>query len=174
MRTIKKKKINKNQMTQKKLKELFEYHEDGFLIWKVRAANNVKPTRIAGSMNDAGYRRVTIDGRDYKAHRLIYLFHHGWIPKMIDHEDQNKQNNRIENLRPCTHEQNSANVSCRPNQKSQHKNVHRLPNGNYRAAFYRKRCDFKQDFAYEDWAVAAATLVRNLLDGEFANHGNPQ
>lgn len=171
MRKIKNKKLTDRKITQDKLKELFDYHEDGYLLWRIRAANNVKPCRIAGSMNVAGYRRITIDGQDFKAHRLIYLWHFGTLPKMLDHIDNNRQNNRIENLRPCTYEQNSANTAHKATSKSPHKNVYKLTNGKFRVAFNRKRCDYRQDFEYENFAVQAATLVRNLLDGEFANHG---
>ena len=34
-----------------------------------------------------------------KAHRLIYLMHHGYLPKIVDHIDGNPKNNQIENLR---------------------------------------------------------------------------
>lgn len=174
MRSIKNKKLIDHKITQHKLKELFDYHDDGYLIWKIKAANNVKPSRIAGSLNDAGYRRITIDGHDFKAHRLIYLWHHGTLPKMLDHIDGIRQNNRINNLRGCTHEQNMANRCFTPSRRSQYRNVRRLPNGMYRVSFSRKRCDFKQDFDYELLAHSAATLIRNLVDGEFANHGNSQ
>jgi hypothetical protein len=171
MRKIKKNKLEKNQLTQAVIKNLFDYHQDGHLVWKIQAAKNVKPSQIAGSLLSTGYKRITIDGKDYKAHRLIYLWHHGILPAMLDHIDNNRQNNRIENLRPCTREQNQANIGFRPSIKRPHKNVYRLPNGRYRTTINRKRCNYKQDFEYELMAVQAATLIRNLLDGEFANHG---
>jgi hypothetical protein len=38
-------------------------------------------------------------GHRQYAHRLVWLYHHGFMPKMITHIDGDTKNNRIENLR---------------------------------------------------------------------------
>lgn len=97
-------------ITQKRLKELFIY-QDGHLIWHKPTSNRVKAGDKAGASDAAGYVHVRVDGKDYLLHRLIFLLHHGWLPRFVDHKDTNPSNNRIENLRPLTHSENIANGS---------------------------------------------------------------
>ena len=49
----------------------------------------------------------------HKAHRLAFLYVHGFIPTLIDHINRNKSDNRIENLRECTAAQKSANRAAK-------------------------------------------------------------
>jgi len=95
-------------ITQKRLKELFKYQE-GHLIWQNPTSNRVKAGDKAGASDSAGYVRVRVDNKDYLLHRLVFLYHHGWLPRFIDHIDHTPSNNSIENLRPLSHSQNIAN-----------------------------------------------------------------
>ena len=56
-----------------------------------------------------GRKDIGINGKVYRAHRLIFLYHHGYLPGEIDHIDGNKLNNNINNLRESTHQQNHMN-----------------------------------------------------------------
>lgn len=106
-------KKEKTGITQKIVKELFEYKEEGYLIWKVDNIR-IKIGDIAGAINKSkGYYRVGIDGKKYLLHRIIFLWHHGYLPKYLDHIDKNKTNNRIENLRETTSQNNNRNSSQR-------------------------------------------------------------
>lgn len=99
-------KNKENLITQKDVKNLFDY-KDGNLIWKVAKAKNIKPGKIAGTLHPTGYINIIIDGKLYKAHRLIWLYHHGkWPSKLIDHINRNKSDNRIENLREVSNQEN--------------------------------------------------------------------
>jgi hypothetical protein len=49
--------------------------------------------------------------------------HHGYLPNSIDHIDADKSNNKIENLRVCTHSQNGFNAQKRKNNTSGTKGV---------------------------------------------------
>jgi HNH endonuclease/AP2 domain len=42
-------------------------------------------------------------------HRLLFYWHHGYLPKLIDHKDTNAQNNNIENLRELNNSGNRRN-----------------------------------------------------------------
>lgn len=103
------------QITQKRLRELFKY-EDGFLIRIAKTSNNTKVGDIAGTSTDTtGYAVVRIDGATQKVHRMIWIYHNGKIEDkyIIDHKDKDKSNNKIENLRKVTKQENSFNSSAK-------------------------------------------------------------
>ena len=106
-------------ITQEYLKELFNYDGQD-LIWKVKKATNTIVGSVAGNINKvSGYRCIRIDGKDYQAHRLIWLYHFGSFPSnQIDHKDHNRLNNSINNLRDVTHKENGKNRSKQKNNTS--------------------------------------------------------
>ena len=101
MKTIKK------HPSQERLRELFDYR-DGKLIWKVRR-QRIKIGDVFGGPEASGYLRGCVDGVEFKVHRLIWVWHHGDIPEglVIDHQNEIKADNRIENLKPMRPRENS-------------------------------------------------------------------
>jgi hypothetical protein len=95
--------------TQQYLKEIFDY-DGAKLIWKVIPRQNVKIGSIAGCRKD-GYIVTNVKGKQYRAHRLIYTWYHGFIDKnlQIDHINGIRDDNRIVNLRLVTNQENSFN-----------------------------------------------------------------
>jgi len=90
--------------------EAFSY-EGGWLIWKNPKSNAVKVGDVAGTPSDTGYITIVLGGVSYKAHRLIWIYHHGSIDDnlQIDHINGIRHDNRIENLRLVTNQQNALN-----------------------------------------------------------------
>jgi hypothetical protein len=84
----------------------------------------VRAGQVAGTLNSKGYICITVNGKSYKAHRLAWFFHYGvWPVNQIDHIDQNKTNNRINNLREVTNSQNKQNAGKYKCNTSGHKGV---------------------------------------------------
>ena len=109
------------ELSQDLLHELFNY-KDGHLYWK-QAKQRRNLSKPAGWVRKDGYVAMRINGKAYLAHRLVFLMHHGHLPKEIDHIDGNKSNNAIENLRPATHSQNMHNAGKPKNNTSGFKGV---------------------------------------------------
>lgn len=130
----------KQYPTQERLRELFDYREDGNLVWRV-GRGGVKVGAIAGYENNR-YWIVRVDGTKYLLHRLIWIWHHGDIPegKVMDHIDGDRSNNRIENLQPLAQRDNSHRESTAKRELP--RNVYKYRKG-FRVRFYidgRRRC----------------------------------
>ena len=98
-------------ITQEHLKSLFDY-KDGNLILKVTIPKSRKrPGECMGSLKRTGYIEITIKKKKYLAHRLVYIWHFGDIQDnlQIDHINRIRNDNRIENLRVVTNQQNKFN-----------------------------------------------------------------
>lgn len=97
-------------ITQSRLHELFSYEpETGSLVRRTKVRGPVPSRRAAGWRHSSGYLKVSIDGKSYQIHRLVWLYHHGVLPDLVDHINGDKADNRIENVRPATTSQNSRN-----------------------------------------------------------------
>lgn len=110
-------------ITKERANELFEYR-DGALYWRVKKAYRVAVGAEAGCKNSHGYCVVRVDGVLCGAHRIIFLMHHGYFPKYVDHIDGNPLNNSIDNLREATNVENCCNRGKQSNNRSGSKNVH--------------------------------------------------
>lgn len=75
--------------------------------------------------SDDGYLKGAIFRKLIKAHRAAWAHYHGrWPTQDIDHIDGNKHNNRIENLRDVSRQENMRNVPLTKANKSGVKGVH--------------------------------------------------
>lgn len=98
------------------LSERLDYDsETGNLVWNDNAYKTVKG-KLAGTLSDKGYLRILtrpkgLSAKCIRSHRFIWWLHNGDIPEgmVIDHIDGNRTNNRIENLRLATEQENHCN-----------------------------------------------------------------
>jgi len=88
-----------------------------------------------GSPTSNGYLRVTLMRREYRLHRLVWLWVHGeHVPDgmVIDHINGVKTDNRIANLRLVTPCQNIAFYHQTLNIDPEKRNIHKDKQGGYR------------------------------------------
>ena len=152
------------------VRHLFEYR-DGWLYRKVQQG----PARVgdrAGGKDGRGYLQIRVQNRKQLAHRLIFLWHSGWLPREVDHIDGNKTNNRIENLRAATAFQNHQNSRRPQNSTSGVKGVY----WDKQSHKWRARCrvdGVQHNVGYFGSLSDAAQAVRRFRQqhhGEFARH----
>lgn len=104
-------------ITQERVKEVFKYVQ-GNLYWRINLGTRAKIGVKAGNKNAGGYYGVQVDGVQYYIHRLIYLYHYGYMPTFIDHKHGKLIGNYVWNLRPCTRSENQANRGMNKNNNS--------------------------------------------------------
>jgi hypothetical protein len=98
-------------ITQELLKERYNYDPlTGLFTNRVHVNSNSPIGAVAGTLHKRGYVRIAINGKQYPAHRLAWLYHYGqWPEHTIDHRNQIKDDNRIDNLRDVTLSTNCLN-----------------------------------------------------------------
>jgi hypothetical protein len=94
---------------------LFNYDSNGYLVWN-NPVNKTKKKgqRVGGRRKIDGRQQVmlSLKGKSYcfLIYRIVWLLHNGkWPSKTIDHIDGDCTNDRIENLRDITQQDNNEN-----------------------------------------------------------------
>ncbi|CDM90060.1 HNH endonuclease [Xenorhabdus bovienii] len=116
-------------ITKSYLNECFNYDEkNGELSWKERPQchfSTLKGWRIFNhkfsgkkvslAKNTGGYLGVTLDGKKYTQHRIIWMLHYGVIETglQVDNINHDRTDNRIKNLRLVTHQENIKNLKLK-------------------------------------------------------------
>ena len=97
-------------LTVTRLRELVSYNaETGDFTYNM-ARSPIRVGDIANSRDKDGYIVIMIDGRRYKAHRLVWLYEYGrWPPDQLDHINGITSDNRLINLREASHLENMRN-----------------------------------------------------------------
>jgi len=93
---------------------LFSYDPDTGNLYN-RLKGKGKRTGPIGGINSQGYISVCYNGKKWLGHRVAYVIFHGSIDQRhdIDHIDQNKLNNRIDNIRAVDRATNNRNSGLR-------------------------------------------------------------
>jgi hypothetical protein len=158
-------------LTQSHLKSIFDY-KNGEFYWKIIPNRKIRINSKAGSISTNGYKYTKINNKIYSIHRLIYIWHHGYCPKEIDHIDCNRLNNRIENLREATRFQNGANQKTRKTNSSGYKNIHWSKKAKKWQVTMRIDGNMKYFGIFDDIELAelVATEARNKYKKEYAKH----
>ena len=160
-------------LTPEFVREKFEYRE-GALYWRDSGLRR-STDKPAGNLDSTGY--VVIGGSANSlrwrmpAHRLVYLYHYGYLPPILDHIDGNRSNNSIDNLRPALARENQANRRRDTRSTSGHKNVSYSKAAKKWRAMVRYM-DRRVVGYFADISDAAefARKAREQLHGQFARH----
>lgn len=155
------------------IREYLRY-EDGKLYWTKKACKRVIVGDEAKAIGSVGYKVVGFKGKQYLAHRVIWFLVKGeQPPKILDHINNDKLDNRIENLRGVTQNQNQYNSKIPKNNTSGIKGVSFIKSLNKWRARLRlnnKRIHIGLFTDLED-AANAVRETRQKLHGNYTNHG---
>ncbi len=161
-------------LTQEELKRQLEYNPDsGVFTWKEKFSKfgrNDIVGRVAGWRSKEGYIIICIGNVDYKAHRLAWLYVHGYFPyEDTDHINMVRDDNRLVNLRPATRTENQFNKPKQRNNTS-----------GFRGVYWHKGCNkwesyiianrvrrYLGGFHNKDDAIAAYQAAAKEVHGEF-------
>lgn len=169
----------------------FDLRSDGNLVWRVRPSdhfslrglaqrtNLARAGKIAGCVGKDGYLlvRVSLQGLHWllPAHQIVWAMTHGeWPSSEIDHRDNDRSNNRPDNLRLAERPQNMANMRTHKDNQLGIKGVFfDRRRGKFIATICHHRRQIRLGaFASAEDASAAYAAKARELNGEFAR-GEP-
>lgn len=153
------------------LKSLLNYDsETGAFTWKVSRSNRIKVGQDAGRSKSRRYKVINIDGSLYAVHRLAWQFAHGTCPPELDHINGKSDDNRLCNLRPCSHSDNLRNKKRQTTNRAGLKGVSRIGGGDKWAAriFLSGRLTHIGTFHTAEDAHSAYVREAEKHFGEFA------
>jgi hypothetical protein len=161
-------------ITQDRLKSILRYDPDtGRLFWIAARRNKIQPGSMAGNLNPDGYRRIKIDGRQFFVHKIVWLYVHGVMAKdQLDHINHCKDDNRIENLREVSNQENHRNQPIYKNNTSGVPGVYWKKPANKWQARIMTGMGIKNLGYFKDYFEAVcARKSADLTFGYHENHG---
>lgn len=158
--------------TVERLRELFHVREDGQLIRNINQGK-ARAGAVAGNPHNAGYLRVTVDGKYWLAHRVVWAIVHGTLaPGEVDHKNGNRRDNRPENLRLASRADQLCNTARMRNNKSGTKGIwYDARRSRWRARVNVNGTEHQSYHDCEAEAIDWLNRTRQELHGEFACMG---
>lgn len=159
-------------LTQELACYLFDYI-DGELFWKNTTHGKIKVGSKVGFINNDGYYTASVYGKKYLNHQIVYLMHHGYFPKEIDHINRDRLDNKIENLREVTRAQNMQNKAMYKRNTSGAKGVSWKKSINKWQVAINVNGVRKYIGVFEDFELAELVSMeaRDKFHGIYANKG---
>lgn len=114
-------------ITQSRLKELVSYDSlTGIFAWNKNIKGGAKTGEQVGSIFNTGYVYLGLDGKSYTAHRMAWLYVYGILPKLLDHINRDRTDNRLCNLRSASHSENGHNSNLKSTNTSGYTGVSKV------------------------------------------------
>lgn len=147
------------------LNERFLYSEsNGELTYRTDSGYRIKAGMRAGSIKRNGYRQVSINGKVYAEHRLIWRMVTGQDPGelTVDHINEIKDDNRFDNLRLATEKEQARYWIKNHSQKWRQKNS------------YSPRCRYYYKDRRNTWQVIMRIDGKTKYCGTFLTEQEAQ
>lgn len=164
-------------ISQQELKETLDYTPlTGVFTWRKKTCRKVVAGTIAGSNQTNGYACIRINKRLYLTHRLVFLYMQGYLPTLdVDHINGIRTDNRWDNLREVTRQDNLRN-SAKPSTNTS--GVIGVSWSNQRQKWFARisvnnKTKYLGVFENFDEAVLARTTASNHYNFH-PNHGRAQ
>ena len=109
--------------------------------------------------------------KQFLLHRLVYQSHNPLIDIKnhdIDHINQKKTDNDINNLRIATHSQNACNIKRKDNKSTGIKNIRKIKSNSFQVQIMKDGKIYSKTFKTLDEAISHRDLKLTELHGEFA------
>lgn len=165
-----------SESVRKRIISVLDYQsETGIFRWKITPKGHPDMAGgIAGSIRKPkGYRYISVDWVKWPAHRLAFLYVHGYLPKMVDHINGKRDDNRISNLRAADPFGNSRNYRRKPKKSGVPVGVRDTGHGTFSARVsFNKTQIHLGTFPSLSAASEVARATRKKLFGEFYRDEN--
>lgn len=162
-----------DELTYKELIYRLNYDpETGKFIWRNPTNTRIKPGNLAGNFDNKDYLVIGFNRKLYQGHRLAWFYMTGvHPPDQIDYINGNPSDNRWQNLRLASHNQNHQNESLRKTNTSGEKGVtFHFQTGKWRARVQKNNVRYTSLHNYWWQAVRAVRRRREQLHGEYHRH----
>lgn len=164
----------KIDLTQEQLMGLFDYDEEKGRLLRRKFSNGLfLGLEVAGYDGVEGYRRIEVDGKAYLEHRLVWIYITGANPSdQLDHINQDRNDNRISNLREVNNSKNQKNTTLRNSNKTGIMGIHaRSDNGKWSVRISHNGSRYTLGSFYDFFEACCARKSAEVKFGYHENHG---
>lgn len=152
-------------------RELYYDPGTGLFTWAPTRSSRARVGKVAGTLRPDGYLQIRICGQTFLAHRWAVLYMTGrWPAEEVDHVNGIRTDNRWENLREATRQQNAANQKRRTGHRPLPRGVKKYLK-RFRARIHVGDTDYHLGmFDTPEEASREYEEVAELVHGVFAAH----